>query len=186
MFGNNKHNEDKEYKEAVLQLKKGSAEAFQILYHRYHNKVYKFCLRILGDEALAKDAFQETFIKVYEHRKNFRGENFAAWLFTIARHTCLNQIRGRKDFDTFDEGFHSSRKSKNRDIGLKEQIEKALETLPLQLREALVLREYQGFSYKEIADILKIDLSLAKVRVFRAREILRKLLKPLRKELHES
>jgi RNA polymerase sigma-70 factor, ECF subfamily len=135
---------------------------------------------------LAKDAFQETFIKVYEHRREFKGENFAAWLFTIARHTCLNMIRSRKEYDTFDEEFHSTQKEPVTDVGMKEHIEKQIAKLPVALREALILREYEDCSYNEIAGILGIELSLAKVRVHRARLILRKLLKPLMKELHES
>lgn len=167
-------------------LRKGSAEAFHLLYEQYSKRVYRFCLRMVGEEAAAEDVFQETFIKVFEHRKDFRGKNFAAWLFTIARHTCLNHIRSRKEFETFDEVFHSSTKSAEPDIGMKEHIQRAIQKLPVALREAIILREYEECSYKEIAEILGIELSLAKVRVHRARLILRKLLKPLMKELNES
>ncbi len=177
---------DKELQRAVKELKQGSAEAFQILYNKYHNKVYRFCLRMLDDEAAAKDAFQETFIRVYEHRKEFHGKNFSAWLFTIARHTCLNHIRARREHETFDEVFHGSKNERVTDIGLKDSLDKAIATLPPAMREALVLREYEECSYQEIADILGIDLSLAKVRVYRARIILRKILKPIRKEINES
>ncbi len=187
MFSKNKNNLlPNELELAGKELSKGSLEAFHLLYEKYQNKAYRFCLRMLGDESLAKDAFQETFIKVYEHRREFKGDNFAAWLFTIARHTCLNMIRSRKEYDTFDEDFHSSQKSSPRDVGVKDYIEKAIAKLPVVLREALILREYEDCSYNEIAAILGIDLSLAKVRVHRARLILRKLLKPLMKELHES
>ena len=187
MFGKraNRVNDD-ELKQAVKDLKKGSAEAFQILYAKYNNKVYRFCLRMLGDEAQAKDAFQETFIRVYEHRKDFHGKNFAAWLFTIARHTCLNFIRARKDHDSFDEVFHGKKTERQSDIGMKEYIESAIQMLPPAMREAIILREYEELTYQEISDVLGIDLSLAKVRVHRGRVLLRKLLKPLRKELYES
>lgn len=187
MFGRkNKNIDEDDAMQAVELLKKGSAEAFQILYQKYSQKVYRFCLRMLGSAEQAEDAFQETFIKVYEHRQNFRGTNFAAWLFTIARHTCLNVIRSRKEAEEFDEVFHASDSPRQTDVGLKEQIDKAISLLPEPLREALLLREYEECTYQEIADILGIDLSLAKVRVYRARIILRKLLKPLQKELNES
>ncbi|MGE5479589.1 MAG: RNA polymerase sigma factor [Chloroflexota bacterium] len=183
----NKEINESDIAEAIVQLKAGSAEAFHLLYRQYNQKVYRFCLRMLGDEAAAKDAFQETFIKVYENRKNFRGENFAAWLFTIARHTCLNHIRARKKHDTFDEIYHGSMKAPSEsDVGMKQYIDKAVSMLPEALREALILREYEEYSYQEIADILGIELSLAKVRVFRARTLLRKLLKPLVREINES
>lgn len=183
-LGRNKVSEEKISK-AVDDFKRGSAEAFHLLYNAYNKKIYRFCLRMLGDEALAEDAFQETFIKIYEKNDQFRGDNFQAWLFTIARNTCLNTIRSQKDFDSFDETFHKPEKSKFGDVGMKDYISRAIAKLPVDLREALVLREYSEHSYKEIADILDIELSLAKVRVHRARQMLKKLLKPLVKELNE-
>lgn len=171
---------------AVAELPKGGVEAFQVLYKHYQQKVYRFCLRMLSDTGLAQDAFQETFVKVYEHRKEFRGSNFAPWLFTIARHVCLNTIRTKKDYDSFDETMYSYEKDNGSDYSVKDAISKAIATLPASLREALLLREYEEYSYQDIADILNIDLSLAKIRVHRARNILRKILKPLAKELYES
>lgn len=181
----NKHNEEN-LEELISDLRKGKSDAFQILYKKYNQKVYRFCLRMLGDSEQANDAFQETFIKVYEHRKDFRGTNFKAWLFTIARHTCLNIIRSRKDHDSFDEVFHGSMHAIDTNFALKDHIDQAIAMVPISLREALILREYEQYSYQEIADFLGIDLSLAKVRVYRARMLLRKLLKPLVKELNES
>jgi len=172
--------------EIVSELQGGSAEAFQILYNKYQMRVYSFCLRILADESAAKDAFQETFIKVYEKRSSFRGDNFQAWLFTIARHTCYNIIRTRRDFDEYAENHQVDTKLNNVDHILKDHIEDAIASLPLLLREALVLREYDSYSYQEIADLLEIDLSLAKVRVHRARILLRKTLLPVAKEYNEN
>ena len=137
--------------ETMEELRKGSAEAFRILYKKNNKKVYRF-----------------------EHRKEFRGSNFAAWLFTIARHTCLNTLRTRKEHDDFDEFFYKPAIEKQTDVGLKSVIDEALAALPVPLREAVILREYEDCSYQDIADILGIQLSLAKVMVHRAREILRK------------
>ena len=187
MFGSKKHKaNDEMVQEAVDNLKKGSGEAFHVLYNKYQQQVYRFCVRMVGDQNLAKDAFQETFIKVYENRKNFKGENFTAWLYTIARHTCLNQLRSKKEYESFDEVYHGSMKAPESDIGMKKFIDEAISMLPISLREALLLREYEECSYQEIADILAIDVSLAKVRVHRARVLLRKLLTPLMKEINES
>ncbi len=187
MFGRKKNiADDEQIRQAEEQLRKGSAEAFRILYDKHNRKVYRFCLRMLGEVELAEDAFQETFIRVYEHRKDFRGKNYTAWLFTIARHTCLNMIRAKKTHETFDETFHAKKSPKVSDVGAKDYIQRAMSMLPVALREALILREYEECSYKEIAEILDIDLSLAKVRVHRARLQLRKMLKPLVKEMYES
>jgi len=178
--------ESEELRNEMEELRRGSAEAFKILYGKYNRKVYRFCLRMLDDQMLAEDAFQETFIKVYEHRREFRGKNFAAWLFTIARHTCYNIMRTRKEFDDFDEFVFNPGATKQRDVAMKDFVDKALATLPLPLKEAIILREYEDCSYQDIAEILGIQLSLAKVRVHRAREILRKLLSPIKQEIDES
>jgi RNA polymerase sigma-70 factor (ECF subfamily) len=178
---------DAEVSEAIIALQKGSAEAFQILYQNYANKVYRFCLRMLGNLEQTEDAFQETFLKVYEKRDLFQGDNFASWLFAIARNTCLNYIRYRKDYDQFDETYYpNNAKTEGGDSELKTQIDKAISELPLPLREAIILREYEDFSYQEISDTLGVELSLVKVRIHRARLILRKNLKPLVKEIYES
>ena len=172
---------------AIVAMQKGSAEAFQILYNNYAHKVYRFCLRMLADPDIADDVFQETFIRVYENRMSFHGAHFQAWIFAIARNSCLNYLRTHKEYETYDEVFHSETYDISQaDLGMKNEIEKAIAGLPVPLREAILLREYEDFSYQEIADTLGIDLSLAKVRVHRARLILRKLLKPLVKELNES
>lgn len=170
---------------ASLELIKGSVEAFNFLYERYHTKVYWFCLRMLGDVESTKDAFQEVFVKVYEKRKEFRGENFTAWLFTIARHICLNIIRTRKEFVELDEHTQTTDHLRESDIGMKDFIENALQKLPIVYREVLVLREYEECSYQEIADILGIEVANAKVRVHRARTLMRKILTPIAKEYYE-
>ncbi len=172
--------------ETIEDLRRGSAEAFQILYRKYNKKIYRFCLRMLGDKMLAEDAFQDAFIKVYEHRTDFRGENFTSWIYTIARRSCLNIVRTKKQHESFDELAYKTQLEVQRDVALKEILDKAISSLPIPLREAILLREYEECSYKEIADILDIQLSLVKVRVYRAREILRKLLAPIKRELHES
>jgi len=178
--------DDTSLNQAFEDLRKGSAEAFHLLYEAYQQRIYRFCLRILGDKDAAADAFQETFIKVFEHRRDFRGSNFTSWIYTIARHTCLNVIRARKDHEEINEEFHHPVDAEESDPAMKKYIADAVAKLPVAMREALVLREYEDCSYNEIADILGIDFSLAKVRVHRARLILRKLLKPLVKEYYES
>ncbi|GAB1372273.1 sigma-70 family RNA polymerase sigma factor [Candidatus Kapaibacterium sp.] len=181
---NSKLNEE----DAVMVLQQGSAEAFSLLYNSYAPKIYRFCLRMLGDEQKAADAFQETFMRVYESRTAFNGQNFGAWVFKIAHNNCLNLIRlEKKELLQFDEEIHLGKTDRNiEEVGLKEQLEKAIALLPMPLREALLLREYEDFSYQEIADTLNIELSLAKVRVHRARLFLRNLLKPIVQELNES
>lgn len=181
MRGTTNHNanllNDEKLAAAVMAFRDGDRAAFKTLYDMFSTAVYRFCRHMISDEAMAKDAFQETFIRMYEHRSELRGLNVRSWLFTISRRVCLNQLRARRaSHISFDETFHAQAEFTQPDVLLKEQIERALDQLPVALREALVLREYEGHSYLEIAAIVGIDLSLAKVRVYRARLMMRKLL----------
>jgi RNA polymerase sigma-70 factor, ECF subfamily len=187
MESKNQHIEiDNTELEAMENLRRGSAEAFQILYKKYNQRIYRFCLKMLGDTTTAQDAFQETFISVYEHRMEFRSNNFAAWIYQISRRTCLNILRTKKEYESYNDEDHSSSGHNITDVGLKSQIDFALSKLPDGMREAVILREYEDCSYQDIAEVLNIDISLAKVRVHRARIILRKILQPLIKEYYES
>jgi len=178
----NANNANMSIEQAIEKFREGSAEAFRVLYNSHSNKIYRFCLRMMGDEQMAGDAYQETFIKVYENSHKFRGDNFTAWVYTIARRTCLNIIRGLRKHADYDEALGVVSEERHTDIMLKKSIEEAVASLSITLREALVLREYQECTYQEIADILDIEVSLAKVRVHRARLQLRKILEPVVRE----
>ncbi len=190
MLSNPRKNSDAELRKAIEQFQQGSAEAFRILYARYQHRVYRFCVRMMSSEVAGKDAFQETFMRMYEHKRDFRGTNFPAWLFTIARNVCLNLLRRQKSYDSFEEDIHggilSTTRMQDSDVMLKNNIDNAIQELPVKLREALILREYEEYSYKEIAEITGIEVSLAKVRVHRARLILRKVLSPIVQERYET
>lgn len=178
--------DDKIVKKAAAELQNGSAQAFHLLYHKYKTAVYRYCYRLLNDKDLADDAFQETFVRVYEKRDTFNGDNFKAWVFTIARNTCYNYLRTKKQQVDFNEEYIAPERDKLEDYGLKECVENAISELPVSYREVIILREYEDYSYQEIAEILDIDLSLVKIRIHRARLILKKTLKPLVKEIYES
>lgn len=185
-FKKSKNIDDKVVKKASMELAKGSAQAFHLLYHKYKNDVYRYCYRILNDKNLADDVFQETFIKVYENREYFNGDNFKAWVITIARNTCYNYFRKKKDEVEFDDSYIGSVNDVNTDFALKDLLGKAIDSLPLKFREVIILREYEDYSYQEIAEILDIDISLVKVRIHRARLLLKEKLEPLVKEIYES
>jgi RNA polymerase sigma-70 factor (ECF subfamily) len=171
-----------ERQQVIDRFRQGSAEAFRVLYDEYSNRIYRFCLKLTANEVLAGDAYQETFIKIYENSNKFEGENFGGWAYTICRHTCLNLMRSQKNHADFDEALGLESEQERGDIMLKKTIDGAIQSLSLPLREALILREYQECTYQEIATILDIELSLAKVRVHRARIQLRKILEPVVRE----
>ncbi len=157
----------------------GDVEAFNELFRRYERKVYVYCMRVLLDDDLARDAFQEAFMRVYEHRASYDGRSFMVWFFTIVRNVCLNMRRNRKPTVPFETSAANETSAQVKDVVLHDQIVAALNRLPIDYREAIVLYEYDGYSYQEIADIVGVTISTVKIRIFRARKMLRKLLYPV-------
>ncbi len=171
-----------------------SDHAFAELYRRHKADIYTYCLRMMGrDEERAKDLFQEVFIRAYERAAQFRSEvnsdgtegNVRGWLYTIARNLCLNALRTRRPVDSIE--LHPTLANQDRSLApeydeeqhfLRERIESAVAALPVEFREAFVLREFDGFSYAHIARMTGTSLSVTKVRIWRAKERLRTLLQP--------
>ncbi len=165
----------------------GDEHAFAELYTRRKREIYTFCVRMLsGDRDLASDAFQETFIKVYEKAESFRsGSNVMGWLFMIARNTCLNLHRSKRTSEALEDQplLVSNDRSLGPEYGeeqhfLRELLENAIATLPEEFREPFIMREFDGFSYGEIADVTHTTLATTKVRIYRAKQRLRELLRP--------
>lgn len=178
--------------ELIEAFQAGDERAYAELYVRRKSEVYTFCLRMLGGDAdAASDAFQEVFIKVYEKGDTFRdGTNVMGWLYMIARNTCLNVHRAKKPNDTIEN--HQSLMSSDRTLApefgqeqsfLREMLEKAIASLPEEFREPFILREFDGFSYSEIAEMTGTTLAITKVRIHRAKQKMREILRPY---LHEA
>jgi RNA polymerase sigma-70 factor, ECF subfamily len=157
----------------------GDMEAFNALFKRYERKVYMYCMRVLLDEDIAHDAFQESFMRLYEHRHSYDGRNFMVWFFTIIRNVCLNMRRNKKVTVPFETSSANETPATIRDVALHEQVASALNQLPLDYREAIVLYEYDGYAYQEIADITGASIATVKIRIYRARKMLRTLLYPV-------
>ena len=85
-----------------MQAQTGDVGAFNEIFRRYEKKVYVYCLKVLYDEEAAHDAFQEAFMRLYEHRSSYDGRNFMVWFFTIVRNVCLNMKRNRKNNVPFE------------------------------------------------------------------------------------
>jgi len=166
---------------AALKLEKSISEkAFAELYARYSPRIFAYCRRILGDYDCAQDAFQETFVKFYKSAQQEREmTNVPAYLLRIARNLCLNMQRRDKGHISLEEYHLPSSKDMSLDkqelLGL---ITKAMETLPLEYKEAFILREYEGLSYQEIAEMTETSLSTVKIRIFRAKQKIRDILSP--------
>lgn len=151
------------------------------------NKLYRFAFNIVKDEDLAKDVVQECMIKVWEKRDEINHiNNMEAWCMQVTRNKALDKLRSKhvKRTDLFEVEL-DTRKEKETPVVVTERkelmtrIQFLIDALPNRQREVMQLRDIEGYSYKEIADMLVIDINLVKTNLFRAR---RKLKESLIKE----
>lgn len=176
--------------EVCRQIAEGShalAEAaFGELYRRYSTRIHAYCYRILSNAEDAEDAFQETFLRF--HRTVKKGgvmTNVSGLLFTIARNLCINlkKKNTRWASDSIEDETLSEHDQSYESKELLELVKTSLELINPDYREAFVLREYNGFSYNEIAEMLGISVPTAKIRVFRAKEKIRQVLEPYLRDI---
>jgi len=189
----------------VAELQAGSERAFAELIAQYHQPLYSLIARSLQDPADASDITQEVFIKVFRNIRSFHGEaSLRTWLYRIALHEASNQRRWWKrhkkqeiameaplhtQYTADDEGdslclgatladAHGSPFDEAARQELRERVEAALREVPEAFRTVVILREIEGFTYEEIADILQVNLGTVKSRLTRGRTVLRDLLSP--------
>lgn len=162
----------------------GDDRAFALLFERYRRPLYVFSLRMLGDGDAARDLVQETFLKVFERRRQLaRPDRFRSWLFTIARNGCLTHLRRQGRLQPLEAAPAAAvTAAAAPDAREQEQelelLRKALTALSPEHREVLVLREYQELSYREIAEITEASEAAVKSRLFKARQALQRTLGP--------
>lgn len=179
----------------VARVQQGDKRAFDLLVLKYQHKIFAIISRFIKDSAEVQDVAQEAFIKAYRAMGNFRGESaFYTWVYRIAVNTAKNHLvsRGRRppssDIDV-DEAEYFVGGEGFKDIGtpenelMKDQLEqvvfKAIQGLPDDLRTALTLREMDGLSYEEIAEVMECPVGTVRSRIFRAREAVDKQISPL-------
>ncbi|MBS1561068.1 MAG: sigma-70 family RNA polymerase sigma factor [Bacteroidetes bacterium] len=174
--------------ELMERLKADEIDAYRVLYQRYKRTMYAYILQIVRNDEVAKDVFQTVFADIFEHRRQFTYGTFRAWMYTIARNASMKAWtkeapsragRGIADPpELADEGDRTGA-----DVLLSNALHNALNQLTPEFQQAIQLRYYDDLSFEEIADRLNISLSLAKVRVTRAKQALRTLLMPLSSEV---
>ena len=173
----------------MRRISRGDEKAFQILYNRYKRQLFLYCFRMLNDREAAKDALQEVFVRLHENSGKYKPEsNFAGWIHTIARNLCINIQRNTKEYVDFDETELRAvnPKAETSDVLLRERLADEVAGLPDIYREAVILREYEGYSYNQIAEITGQTLATVKFRIFKGRELLRKRLGRWLDELHRE
>jgi RNA polymerase sigma-70 factor (ECF subfamily) len=170
----------------IKQFIDGDESVFSELLKRHKEKVRNIIYITLSNTDGVDDIAQEVFITVYRHLKSFRFESqFTTWLYRITINKCKDHLRKKNIRSIFlplkdDEPVFESI---NEDADIKHIVRNAIATLPDKLRIPLVLKDLEGFSYQEIADTMECEIGTVKSRIFRAREALKKILKPLEKEL---
>ena len=162
----------------------GEKEMYSILVERYQTMVLTIAYRMLGDEDGAKDVAQESFVSAYVSLKKFkRDSKFSTWLVSITINKCRDLLRSKKSDVPIEEmeGTLQDREPNPEDVLRRSQgeegLQKALAGLPEEYREALVLKHVQGLDYKEMAALTGVSIGALKVRTYRAREMLKELLK---------
>lgn len=163
----------------------GDEEAFSELYRQFETMVYNLALRMSGNPADAEDITQETFVRAYRHLGKFRGKSsLKTWIFRIALNCSNTRLtrRGKRRARHVDDGeteleraTDSRRSPEDCTVAtdLSEAVRDGLDRLPAHYREAVLLRDFEGMNYAEIAAVLGIRIGTVRSRIARGRERLR-------------
>jgi RNA polymerase sigma-70 factor (ECF subfamily) len=169
----------------VKRAKKGDSRAFDLLVLKYQGRVAQLVSRYVSNAAEVEDVTQEAFIKAYRALPKFRGDSaFYTWLYRIAANAAKNHLVALSRRPTTDlalddsESYEVPGRLKDNEspdeVIMGQQLEavisQAIDALPLELKAALTLREFEGLSYDEIAEVLECPIGTVRSRIFRARE----------------
>jgi RNA polymerase sigma-70 factor, ECF subfamily len=165
----------------------GDQAAFLELYDRYREPIFRFAYRLLGSVEIAEDVTHDCFLSLIRKPENFRPEraSLKTYLYAAARNLALKHFRSQDREAGLDEVTEEPKDSPRRgplrkllDEELATQVREAVFSLPPLQREALILFEYEGLSLNEVAEIAGTDAGAVKARLYRAREGLRRMLRP--------
>ena len=170
----------------VQRVLDGNADEYEKLVLEYQKNVYNLALRMTGDPEDAADMAQEAFIKAYSSLSGYRGDSkFSVWLYRIVSNVCLDFLRAKKrrqtvslsvtDDDGEDTELDIADESKLPEriferAMTRDAVRRGLAALTPEYRQILILRELQGMSYEEIAEVLGLESGTVKSRIFRARK----------------
>lgn len=136
--------------------------------------LYRFILKNIKDEDAARDIVQDAYTKMWEKHENIEGAKSKSYLFTAGYHTMIDYIRKRKRFFGQDSELDKLQSSDYGYSDLQEVLHEALETLSDVQKSVLLLRDYEGYTYKEIGEIVNLNESQVKVYIYRARVAMKK------------
>jgi RNA polymerase sigma-70 factor (ECF subfamily) len=167
--------------ELIAGARAGDRMAARRLYDRHAPRVYRLIYRSVGDEELAREYTQDTFVKVFQRLEQYRGESaFSTWLHSVAMSMLftglrrLRRVRAR-EFELAAAASVASNEGES-DPHLRDRLQAELERLPLRLRMPVVLHDMEGFTHREISEMLDIPEGTSKARLSEARARLREAL----------
>jgi RNA polymerase sigma-70 factor (ECF subfamily) len=184
----------------VKRVQGGDNSAFDLLVRKYQHRIGAVVYRFVPDHAEAQDIVQEAFIRAYRALANFRGDaQFYTWLYRIAVNTAkkalvdmkrdptISESALRPSSDEDDETYRPGNEPISDETPesvlaaneIARVVEAAMEALPSELRQAVTLREIEGMSYEEIAEVMDCPIGTVRSRIFRAREAISARVKPL-------
>ena len=168
----------------------GDADSFNQLVLRWERPIYALAYRVIGREEDARDVCQETFLRAFRALKGFRGQaKFSSWLYRIALNLCRDWVRRQRrtpvvqlpeDIDVMEMELAAARGPVEsiEDVvarhDLTRAVEKAMAKLPEEQRTAIILKEYHGLTFQEIADLVGCPLSTVKTRLYQGLAVLRR------------
>lgn len=142
----------------------------------YSDNLYRFVLKNIKDEDKAKDVVQDTYVKFWEKKDSVDKNKIKSYLFTTAYHTLIDVIRKEKKQGSFNDVKEESYSTQTEYSDLQEILHRAIEQLPEDQKAVILLRDYEGYSYEEIAEITGMTESQVKVYIFRGRKFLKNYL----------
>ena len=182
-------------KELVLRVQQGDKSAFDLLVIKYQHRIIQLVNRYVKDPSEAQDVAQEAFIKAYRALGNFRGDSaFYTWLYRIAINTAKNYLVSRsRRYSDYQVDVQDAEQVENapqlkamdtpenllQNDEIVKVINLAIEKLPEEMKNAIMLREFEGMSYEEIAQAMECPVGTVRSRIFRAREAIDEKLSPL-------
>jgi RNA polymerase sigma-70 factor, ECF subfamily len=165
----------------IERVRGGDSRAERELYEAHVDRVYRLAYRLAGDDDLARDFTQETFIRAFERLDGFRGEAaFSTWLHSIATSVALNGLRKVKRFRTresdLEEAHDVAGPVRPAEPDLKLKLARAIDALPARSRMVFVMHDVEGFTHQEIAATMGMEAGTSKAQLSRARARLREAL----------
>ncbi len=154
-----------------------NSKEYNIAVDTYSDNVYRFALKHLKNEMSAKDIVQDTFLKVWLKHEEVQAEKVKSYLFTTAYHCIIDWINKEKRNGDFKKVSDNLSSPKSLEFDVSDILEEALNRLPEIQKSVILLRDYEGYNYAEIAEITKLNESQVKVYIFRARQALKVYLK---------